>query len=331
MTRSDNPQPSLLLTAGDPAGIGPEICVAAAASPQAPPFTVIGDAALLARVAGAAGTGFRIRSVAADEPARSAREHELLVIDQPFAVDVEPGRPDPANAAALLDGLRLGARLCGEQRYAGLVTAPLAKKVISDSGVDFTGHTEFLAELTGTASPVMLLVANGLRVALASTHLPLSRVPAAIDRQRLHDVLTVLHDGLRQRFAIADPDIVVCGLNPHAGEGGLLGSEDTEIIAPVVEALRAQGMRLRGPLPADTAFTPAAGKPDAVLAMYHDQGLPVVKYAGFGHAVNVTLGLPFVRTSVDHGTAFDIAGTGRADAGSLIAALQLAAELARRS
>jgi 4-hydroxythreonine-4-phosphate dehydrogenase len=224
----------------------------------------------------------------------------------------------------LLEGLRLAVEGCLDGRYRALVTAPLAKSVINDAGVPFSGHTEYLAELTGTPLPVMLLVAGDLRVALASTHLPLRSVPDYLTRDRLRAVLTVLDDGLRTRFRIEQPEILVCGLNPHAGEGGHLGREEGEVIAPVVAALRDAGLRVRGPVPADTAFTPAAGRHDAVLAMYHDQGLPVLKYAGFGHAVNVTLGLPIVRTSVDHGTAFDLAGTGKADPGSLRAAMDLA-------
>ncbi len=252
----------------------------------------------------------------------------LQIIDTPFPVAVVPGKPDVRNAATLLDGLRLATSGCIDGRYSGLATAPLAKSVIADSGIPFTGHTEFLAELTGVSLPVMLLVAGDLRVALASTHLPLREVPDFITSERLTRVLQILHDDLQNKFGIAAPEIVVCGLNPHAGEGGHLGKEDAAIIAPAVAALARQGMRVRGPLPADTAFTPNAGHKDAVLAMYHDQGLPVLKYAGFGHAVNVTLGLPIIRTSVDHGTAFDIAGTGKADPGSLIAAVELAIRLA---
>jgi 4-hydroxythreonine-4-phosphate dehydrogenase len=292
----------LVVTAGEPAGIGPELCSAIADSRFASEVVVIGDAALL--------------------------DARLQVVDMPFPAPVVAGKPDSRNAATLLDGLKLAVRGCLDGSYSGLVTAPLAKSVIADSGVPFTGHTEFLAELTATALPVMLLVAGDLRVALASTHLPLREVPDYITAQRLEDVLRILHADLQTKFGIEQPEIVVCGLNPHAGEGGHLGSEDEAIIAPVIRSLAQQGMNLRGPLPADTAFTPAAGHHDAVLAMYHDQGLPVLKYAGFGHAVNVTLGLPIVRTSVDHGTAFDIAGKGKADTGSMMAAIELAITLA---
>ena len=292
----------LVVTAGEPAGIGPELCSSLADTDFAANMVIVGDATLI--------------------------DDRLQVLDTPFPAPVIHGQPDPANARTLLDGLRLAVEGCVDGRFSGLVTAPLAKSVIADSGVPFTGHTEFLAELLNVDLPVMLLVAGDLRVALASTHLPLREVPDFITKDRLTRVLEILHADLQSRFGIESPEIVVCGLNPHAGEGGHLGAEDEAIIAPVIKELAQQGMNLRGPVPADTAFTPAAGSKDAVLAMYHDQGLPVLKYAGFGHAVNVTLGLPIIRTSVDHGTAFDIAGTGTADAGSLVAAIELATTLA---
>ncbi|TDJ12230.1 MAG: 4-hydroxythreonine-4-phosphate dehydrogenase PdxA, partial [Gammaproteobacteria bacterium] len=217
---------------------------------------------------------------------------------------------------------------CIDGEFSGLVTAPLQKSTINDAGISFTGHTEYLAELTSTQTPVMLLVTDTMRVALASTHMPLRQVPDYLTKDRLRNVIEVLHADLITKFHIAAPEIVVCGLNPHAGEGGYLGEEDAAVIEPVINEYQLRGMIVRGPLPADTAFTPAAGHADAVLTMYHDQGLPVLKYAGFGKAVNVTLGLPIIRTSVDHGTALDIAGTGKADAASMIAAVELAAELA---
>ena len=292
----------LVVTAGEPAGIGPELCSLLADTHFAADIVIVGDAALI--------------------------DDRLQILDTPFPAPVIDGQPDPANAATLLKGLKLAVKGCVDGRFSGLVTAPLAKSVIADSGVPFTGHTEFLAELLDVDLPVMLLVAGDLRVALASTHLPLREVPDFITKERLTRVLEILHTDLQSSFGIESPEIVVCGLNPHAGEGGHLGAEDGDIIAPVIEDLTRRGMNLRGPLPADTAFTPAAGHKDAVLAMYHDQGLPVLKYAGFGHAVNVTLGLPIIRTSVDHGTAFDIAGSGKADAGSLIAAIELATAMA---
>jgi 4-hydroxythreonine-4-phosphate dehydrogenase len=294
----------LAVTAGEPAGIGPELCNALADSAYAEDVVIIGD--------------------------RSRLSRRLRVIDTPYSAPVIPGKPDPANARTLLDGLTMAVNACLDGEFSGLVTLPVAKSVIADAGIRFTGHTELLAELTDTAVPVMMLVAGELRVALASTHIPLSAVPGYISQERLRSIIRILDNDLRSKFKISTPEIIVCGLNPHAGEGGLLGNEDRDIIAPVVDELSAQGLHLRGPLPADTAFTPATGRKDAVLAMYHDQGLPVLKYAGFGHAVNVTLGLPIIRTSVDHGTAFDIAGSGKADTGSLFAAIELAARLVGR-
>jgi len=293
----------LVITAGEPAGVGPELCNALADSPHAGDLVVVGD--------------------------RRQLNDRLRVIDTPFPVEVTPGKPDSANAGTLLDGLRAAADGCLKGEFAGMVTAPLAKSVIADSGVEFSGHTEFLAGVTNAPHPVMMLVAGDLRVALASTHMPLRDVADYLTPSILKRVLRVLSKDLTNKFGISDPEIVVCGLNPHAGESGHFGSEENEFITPTLDELRGEGLRLRGPMPADTAFTPAAGHKDAVLAMYHDQGLPVLKYAGFGHAVNVTLGLPIIRTSVDHGTAFDIAGTGTADAGSLLAAVELAATMAQ--
>ncbi len=321
----------LVVTAGEPAGIGPELCLALADTPLADDIVVLSDPALLADRAELVGRKVRIVEVDPERlPPAPARAGELRVVPEAFPAPVVCGQPDPANARALLRGLERAVDGCLAGHFAALVTAPLQKSVINDAGIPFSGHTEFLAERTRTDMPVMLLVAGELRVALASTHLPLKEVPACLTRERLRAVLGVLLEGLRSPFGITDPDVVVCGLNPHAGEGGHLGSEDAAVIAPVVTEFRDRGWHVRGPLPADTAFTPAAGRPDAVLAMYHDQGLPVVKHAGFGHAVNVTLGLPIVRTSVDHGTALDIAGRGTADPGSLVEAVRLAAQLAGR-
>ncbi len=264
-----------------------------------------------------------------DIGSRRSDAGELQVFPVPFVEPRACGVPSVANVEALLNSLRHAVDGCLQDRFAALVTLPLQKSVINDAGVPFTGHTEFLAELTGIARPVMLLVAGDLRIALASTHMPLREVPDYLTKDSIGEVLKILHNDLRTRFGLDDPEIIVCGLNPHAGEGGHLGTEDNDIIAPVVRELADMGLKIRGPVPADTAFTPAAGPRDAILAMYHDQGLPVLKYAGFGHAVNVTLGLPILRTSVDHGTALDIAGSGKADAGSIIAAIKLAAELAQ--
>lgn len=323
---SDKP---LVITAGEPAGIGPELCLALARESLPADIVVISDPELLRKRASEIGVDVRIREVSHQDVGDGV-DGELRVIPVPFAETPECGKLNPANAAALLDGLRLAVKGCMEGRFAGLVTAPLQKSVINDAGIAFTGHTEFLAELTDSALPVMLLVADDLRVALATTHMPLREVPDHITHDGLHDVLDILLNDLQTKFGIEQPEIVVCGLNPHAGEGGHLGAEDDDVIAPVIADFANNGHSVRGPLPADTAFTTASGHKDAVLAMYHDQGLPVLKYAGFGHAVNVTLGLPIIRTSVDHGTALDIAGTGKADTGSMLAAVRLAAELAAR-
>ena len=321
----------LIITAGEPAGIGPELCLALAHCELPCEYVIATDPRLLEARAEQIGVDVRITEIGVKDAAAARRgSGGLNVISTPFPEAPHCGKPSPANARALLDSLRLAVEGCLSGHFSGLVTAPIQKSVINDAGIAFTGHTEFLAELTDTALPVMLLVAGDLRVALASTHLPLREVPDFLTRDRLHNVLDVLIEDLRSKFGIAEPQIVVCGLNPHAGEGGHLGAEDKDIIAPVVEDFVARGHRVLGPVPADTAFTPAAGRRDAVLAMYHDQGLPVLKHAGFGHAVNVTLGLPIIRTSVDHGTALDIAGTGRADSGSLLEAVKLAADLASR-
>ena len=292
---------------------------------------MISDPALLRSRAARIGLEVTITEVDTDSGLPlDATENELCVVPFPFPAVVQCGRPDAANAQTLLDGLRHAVAGCRDGRYSALVTAPLHKAIINDAGIPFSGHTEFLAECCGAPLPVMLLDAGELRIALATTHLPLRDVPDAITVDKLREVLRILLHDLRGRFGIAEPEVVVCGLNPHAGEGGHLGTEDAEVIAPVVAEFADAGERVRGPLPADTAFTPAAGHRDAVLAMYHDQGLPVLKYAGFGRAVNITLGLPIVRTSVDHGTAFDLAGTGKADPGSLIASVEMAARLAPR-
>ena len=279
--------------------------------------------------AAAVSPGVTITEIGIDDTAGlTASEGDLLVLPVPFPAPVTAGVLDPANSPAQLDGLRIAVQGCLDGAFAALVTPPVEKSVINDAGIAFSGHTEFVAELTNTTLPVMMLAAGDMRVALASTHLPLRDVADYITRDRVQNVLEVMLKDLRSKFGIPDPEIIVCGLNPHAGEGGHLGSEDADIIAPVIEKFARQGYKVRGPIPADTAFTPAAGHRDAVLAMYHDQGLPVLKYAGFGNATNVTLGLPIIRTSVDHGTALDLAGTGRADNGSLLEAIGIAARMA---
>jgi 4-hydroxythreonine-4-phosphate dehydrogenase len=315
----------LVVTSGEPAGIGPDLCLALAASHWAKRIVVVADPDMLAERARILGVDISLREYSVES---SQDGSGLQVLPQPLQSPAVCGTLNPDNAQSLLDGIERAVSGCQSGEFSGLVTAPLQKSVILDAGIEFTGHTEFLAKLTSTDTPVMLLAAKGLRVALVSTHMPLSEVPAYVTSERIAAVIKVLHEDLRQKFAIAKPRILVCGLNPHAGEGGHLGNEERDVIEPVVQACQENGMDVVGPLPADTAFTPVAGPADAILAMYHDQGLPVLKYAGFGTAVNVTLGLPIIRTSVDHGTALDIAGKGTADVGSMLAAVDMAVQLA---
>jgi 4-hydroxythreonine-4-phosphate dehydrogenase len=318
----------LVVTTGEPAGIGPDIALAAAFSDWSCELVFAGDPDLLE--ARAALLGLALKAVEWRESAALAphRAGTLPVLPARLARAASPGRPDPANARYVLDTIEAAARGCLEGRFAAMVTSPVQKSSINEAGIAFKGHTEFLADLAGGVHPVMLLVADNLRVALATTHVPLADVSRHITQASLERTLTVLDRGLRAAFRLATPRIVVCGLNPHAGEGGHLGREEIEVIRPLISSLQARGLAVTGPVPADTAFTPASLEAaDAVLAMYHDQGLPVIKHAGFGRTVNVTLGLPFHRTSVDHGTALDLAGTGRADPGSLFEAIRLAQKL----
>jgi 4-hydroxythreonine-4-phosphate dehydrogenase len=323
--------PRIALTLGEPAGIGPELVARIAQREWSAELCAVGDAPLLRARAAALGLPLELEPLDADAEPAPHRAGTLKLIEVPLAVAAVPGRLDPRNGPAMVAMLDAAAEACRGGLCQAIVTAPLHKGVINDAGLPFTGHTEHLARAFGVARVVMMLMAGRLRVALATTHLPLREVADAITPALLRETIGVLHAELAARFGIADPRIAVLGLNPHAGEGGHLGREEIEVIEPVLAALRATGMALEGPLAADTAFTPAAlNRCDAVLAMYHDQGLPVLKHAGFGHAVNVTLGLPTVRTSVDHGVALAIAGTGKADAGSLIAALETAIALVAR-
>jgi 4-hydroxythreonine-4-phosphate dehydrogenase len=289
---------------------------------------VVADQSLLESRAEALRLPLTTEIYAPQDTAICSSPGRLTVLSIPLATPVSPGTLDPANAKYVLDTLRRATAGCQSGEFAALVTGPVHKGVINQAGLPFTGHTEFLAALTG-GSPVMMLSCPGLRVALATTHLPLSQVSSAINQKSLERVIRTLHRDLRLRFGITKPRILVCGLNPHAGEGGYLGREEIDVITPVLEQLRITGMDLRGPLPADTLFTPhRLRQADAVLAMYHDQGLPVLKHLGFGKSVNITLGLPIIRTSVDHGTALDLAGSGRLDDGSLRAAIETAWQLA---
>jgi len=324
--------PRLAVTSGEPAGIGPELCLRLAGRTDAVQPVILGDRHLLEQRASALGLAVAFRDFRPENP---VDRDKLDVLHIPLAVATTAGKLDPANAGyvlALLDRALAGCR-CGE--FAAMITAPVHKGVINQAGIPFTGHTEYLAEKTGTPLVVMMLAGNTergpLRVALATTHLPLKEVPAAITADLLERTLRILHADLQGKYGLDDPRILVAGLNPHAGEGGYLGREEIEVISPLLEKLRTEGMRLSGPHPADTMFTsPILAQGDAVLAMYHDQGLAPLKYATFGHGINVTLGLPIIRTSVDHGTALELAGTGRADPGSLFEALDEAERMARR-
>lgn len=316
--------PRIALTSGEPAGVGPDLCLALSRYALACELVCLADRDLLAARAQLLGISLTL----ADYRAAFRVPHtqgRLLVEHHALAVPSEPGKLDRRNARYVLDLIDRAVDGAKAGEFDALVTAPVHKGVINDAGIPFTGHTEYLAERTAAALPVMMLATSDLRVALATTHLPLRDVSAAITVDSLCQVLEILDRDLRKWWGLDAPRIAVCGLNPHAGEGGHLGDEEIRVITPAIERMRQRGLRLTGPLPADTAFVPAKlAECDAVLAMYHDQGLPVIKHAGFDRAVNVTLGLPILRTSVDHGTALDLAGTGRADAGSLLAAIELA-------
>jgi 4-hydroxythreonine-4-phosphate dehydrogenase len=321
--------PVLALTPGEPAGIGPDLCIKLAQSP--PPgchIVVLADPQLLLQRATLLGLPLHIREYQTGTLHASVAG-ELTVLPLPLARPCQVGQLVRDNALYVIATLERAITGCLQGEFAALVTGPVQKSIINEAGIPFSGHTEFLAERSGTVRVVMMLATPTLRVALATTHLPLSEVATSLTPALLEEVIEVLHRDLVAKFAIAQPRILVAGLNPHAGENGHLGREEIDCIIPVLEKLRSRGMLLQGPLPADTLFTPKyLEQADAVLAMYHDQGLPVLKYSGFGQAVNITLGLPFIRTSVDHGTALDLAGTGKADAGSLHAALNMAIRMA---
>lgn len=318
------------LTPGEPAGIGPDLCLLLSREAQPHPLIAIASRQLLEQRARTLGVDINLIEVTAERlPTVPAAAGALYVWDTPLGAEATAGQLDTANSAYVLQTLTRAGQGCLDGLFDGMITAPVHKGVINDAGITFSGHTEFLADLTRTQQVVMMLATRGLRVALVTTHLPLKDVAAAITTERLERVTRILHADLVDKFGLSRPRILVCGLNPHAGEGGHLGREEIEVIEPCLQRLRAEGMDLIGPLPADTLFTPKHLEHcDAVLAMYHDQGLPVLKYKGFGAAVNVTLGLPIIRTSVDHGTALDLAGTGRIDGGSLQVALETAYQMA---
>jgi 4-hydroxythreonine-4-phosphate dehydrogenase len=322
--------PRIALTSGEPAGIGPEVCLAIAARKLDCDLVCLGDRDMLAERARTLGITVELQRY--DRTPHHHAPGSLVVEHEPLRVPAAAGRLDARNSPYVV---RLLERACDgalNGEFDAIVTAPVHKGVINDAGIPFTGHTEFLADRTHAPRPVMMLATTSLRVALATTHLPLARVSEAITGELLCEVLQVLDRDLARWWGFTRPRIAVCGLNPHAGESGHLGDEEIRVIAPAIARMRERGLRVSGPLPADTAFVPRVLTDfDVVLAMYHDQGLPVIKHAGFDDAVNVTLGLPLLRTSVDHGTALDLAGTGRADPGSLAAAIDLAIRLAARA
>lgn len=324
-----NRPPRILLTIGEPAGIGPDLCVLIAQQSFPCALAVVGDPNVLEERASMLGLSLELRLLNQDVSVAVHWPGLLYVLPVKAKSVPVAGKLDEANASHVLETIAVATRACLAGSFDALVTAPVHKAVINSAGFKFTGHTEFIAEITG-GHPVMMLATEGLRVALVTTHLPLKAVSGTITAERLSAVITVLHEDLRKRFGLQEPRILVCGLNPHAGEGGHLGREEVEIIEPVMAAFREAGVHLQGPLPADTVFLPKyLDHADAVLAMYHDQGLPVLKYKGFGQAANITLGLPIIRTSVDHGTALDLAGTGLADTGSLETAIRVAIEMAQ--
>jgi 4-hydroxythreonine-4-phosphate dehydrogenase len=319
----------LAITSGEPAGIGPDICLQLSQHAFDAEFVIIGDKLLLQQRAAQLGLNVQFHDYA-PQLTTCLPAGNLTVLHMPVKGEVHTGRLNPANSSYVLDTLIRSVQGCVKGEFSGIVTAPVHKGVINESGISFTGHTEFFAENLNASKVVMMLVGGNMRVALATTHLPLSEVPNAITPTLLENTLRTIQHDFALRFGIPKPRILVAGLNPHAGEGGHLGREEIEVMIPVLDKLRTENINVSMPLPADSLFTQQRlSQCDCVLSMYHDQGLPVLKHASFGQGVNVTLGLPIIRTSVDHGTALDLAGSGRADAGSLIAAIRLAADMVR--
>jgi len=312
----------LIITAGEPSGIGPDLVLQLAEQTWPVELIICADIDVLKKRAALLNKSITFHEYDKGIAPEAAKKGHLTVAHIPAPAIVEPGILNVENGAYVLETLRFASQGCLSGEFAAVVTAPVHKGIINDAGVAFSGHTEFFAEQANVDLVVMMLATTGLRVALATTHLPLSAVPAAITEPLLDNIISILNAELQKKYAIQDPTIYVCGLNPHAGEGGHMGREEIEVIEPALDNIRAKGINLVGPLPADTLFQEKyLQHADAVLAMYHDQGLPVLKYKGFGQSVNITLGLPFIRTSVDHGTALDLAGTGKADSGSLLCAV----------
>lgn len=319
--------PRIAVTLGEPAGIGADLCIQLVQKPQLCELVFIGDPVFLQQRADDLKLPLNIIPFDPTRPPAITPIGAMNVLAITLQAAVVCGRLNPLNSPTVLQTIKRASEGCLSGEFDAMVTGPVHKGVINDAGIVFSGHTDYIAEITG-GEPVMMLATTGLRVALVTTHCPVSQVSRAITPEKLATVLNVLHHDLKKYFGFEQPKILVCGLNPHAGENGYLGREEIEVMQPVLDKLRGQGMLLQGPLPADTVFTPKyLDHADAVLAMYHDQGLPVLKYKGFGNAVNITLGLPIIRTSVDHGTALDLAGTGRADIGSLLVAVKTAFDM----
>ncbi|NIL03194.1 4-hydroxythreonine-4-phosphate dehydrogenase PdxA [Yersinia mollaretii] len=322
----------IVITPGEPAGVGPDLVVALAQQDWPVELVVCADPALLLARANQLNLPLQLREYQPNQPALAQQAGTLTILPVKTAVEVTAGQLDVNNSHYVVETLAKACDGAISGEFAALVTGPVQKSIINDAGIPFIGHTEFFADRSHCPRVVMMLATEELRVALATTHLPLLAVPGAITQGSLHEVITILDSDLKTKFGIKQPQIYVCGLNPHAGEGGHMGHEEIDTIIPALNALRQQGINLIGPLPADTLFQPKyLQHADAVLAMYHDQGLPVLKYQGFGRAVNITLGLPFIRTSVDHGTALELAATGSADVGSFITALNLAIKMINNS
>jgi len=321
----------IALTSGEPAGIGPDLCIQLAQNQLDCQLITLADPELLAQRAALLNLPLSIKIFNPESEIVGHTPGELVVLPCYLPEQCIAGQLNKNNSSYVLKMIEIASKGCLSQLFSAMVTAPVHKGIINDTGLEFTGHTEYIADITG-GHPVMMLATEGLRVALATTHLPLSKVSAAITQSSLNTVIELLNNDLQSRFGLKNPNILVCGLNPHAGEDGHLGHEEIETINPVLDRCKKSGMNVQGPFPADTVFTEKYLKDaDAVLAMYHDQGLPVLKYKGFGNAVNITLGLPIIRTSVDHGTALDLAATGKANVNSLVFALQTAIEMANNS
>ncbi|MFJ5355320.1 4-hydroxythreonine-4-phosphate dehydrogenase PdxA [Pectobacterium sp. CHL-2024] len=330
--QTESNTPRVVITPGEPAGIGPDLVIALAQQAWPVELVICADPDLLLSRALQLSMPLTLRDYQPGQHAQPQQAGSLTILPIAAPATIIPGQLNVANSAYVVETLARACDGCLNGEFAALITGPVHKGIINDAGVPFSGHTEFFADRSRCERVVMMLATEELRVALATTHLPLAAVSAAITRQSLHEVITILHHDLQTKFGIAQPQIYVCGLNPHAGEGGHMGREELDVINPALDELRQQGITLVGPLPADTLFQPKyLQHADAVLAMYHDQGLPVLKYQGFGRAVNITLGLPFIRTSVDHGTALELAATGSADPGSFITALNLAIKMIKHS